>query len=375
MKILQFSKFFPPYIGGIESFVFDLTEELSKKITCDVLCSNTKNETVIENKGKYKVIRTASLGRLFSTSISFAMIYWLKKIGNEYDLIHMHLPNPMANLAYFLVRPKAKLILHWNSDIVKSKCLTFLYEPLQNWLLKRADKIIILTPSYLEDSKYIRRYKEKAVVINYCIKPETLTINEDKVREINGLFKDKPIILSFARLVHFKGFKYLIGAMKDVDAYLLIGGSGPLKEQLQNQINNLNLSRKVLLLGEITRKEGALGAYYQACDIFCLPSIHKAESFGIVFIEAMYFGKPIVSTDIKGSGVRWVNINNVTGLSVQPKDSSALAKAINKIITNPDLKNKFGENAKKRFDENFKMNIALDKVYKLYREVVYGRST
>ena len=374
MKILQFSKFFPPYIGGIESFVFDLTEELSKKITCDVLCSNTKNETVIENKGKYKVIRTASLGRIFSTSISFAMIYWLKKIGNEYDSIHMHLPNPMANLAYFLVRPRAKLILHWHSEIVRPKSLLFLYEPLQNWLLKRADKIVILTPSYFQDSKYIRKYKEKTIVIYYCINPEILKVNEYKVREIKNLFKDKPIILSLARLVYFKGFEYLIEAMKSIDAYLLIGGSGPLREKLQKQINNLNLSKKVFLLGEIKKYEEGIGSYYNACDIFCLPSIYKAESFGIVLVEAMYFGKPIVSTDIKGSGVRWVNKNNLTGLIVQPKDSNALANGINKIIKNPDLKKEFGENAKKRFEENFKMKIAVDKIFKLYYEIVCNRS-
>jgi len=374
MKILQINKFFPPYIGGMESFVFDLTEELSKKITCDVLCSNSKNNTVIENKGNYKVIRTASLARLFSTSISLAMIYWLKKIGNQYDLIHMHLPNPMANLAYFLVRPKAKLILHWHAEIVRPKKLLFLYEPLQNWLLKRADKIIILMPSYLEDSKYIRKYKEKTIVIYNCINPEILKINEYKVREIKDLFKDKPIILSLARLVYFKGFEYLVEAMKNVDAYLLIGGSGPLKEKLQNQIKKLNLRKKVFLLGEIKKYEEGLGSYYQACDIFCLPSIYKAESFGLVLVEAMYFGKPIVSTDIKGSGVRWVNKNNVTGLIVQPKDSNALAKAINKIIKNTELKKEFGDNAKKRFEENFKMKIAVDKIYKLYCKIIDNRN-
>jgi len=369
MKILQFGKFFPPATGGIESFIFDLTEELSKKIKCDVLCSNSKNKTSIERKENYIVIRTASFGKLFSTSISPAMIYWLKRIGNNYDIIHLHLPDPMGNLAYFLVRPKAKLILHWHSDIIRQKSILFFYKPLQDWLLERADRIIATSPKYMEGSEYLKKYKKKCVVIPLGLNPEKLKINEIKIKEIKHLFRGKPIIFSLGRLIYYKGYEYLIEAMRNVDAYLLIGGSGPLRKFLQKQIEKLNLSKKVFLLGKVRDED--LGSYYQACDIFCLPSIYKSEAFGLVQAEAMYFGKPIVSTDIEGSGVSWVNQNGVTGLVVPPKNAIALAKAVNKIIKNPELKKKFSENAKRRFEEEFRIEIITERILKLYKKIIY----
>ncbi len=368
MKVLQFGKFFPPDIGGIENFIYDLTEELSQKIQCDVLCSNSKNKTVIEKKENYTVIRTKSFRKLFSTSISPAMIYWLKKIGNNYDIIHLHLPDPMANLAYFLIKPETKLILHWHSDIIRQKKLLFFYRPLQDWLLRKADKIIVTSPDYIEGSAYLKNYKKKCTVIPSGLNPEKLKIDENNVKKIKNLYKDKPIIFSLGRLVYYKGFEYLIAAMKDIDAYLLIGGSGSLKESLQKKIEYLNLTRKVFLLGKV--KDEDLGSYYQSCDVFCLPSIHRTEAFGLVQVEAMYFGKPIVSTDIKGSGVSWVNQNNVTGLIVPPKDSKSLAKAIDKIIKNPELKEKFGENTKKRFDQEFNISSVEKKIINVYREVL-----
>jgi len=371
MKILQFGKFFPPDVGGIESVIYNLTEKLSQKIKCDVLCSSSHNKTLIEHRGMYTVIRTASFGKLFSTSISPAMIYWLRKIGNRYDIIHLHLPDPMANSAYFLVRPRAKLIVHWHSDIVRQKKLLPFYEPLQNWLLNRADKIIATSPNYIEGSKYLRKYKEKCIMIPLGLNPEILKVDENKVKEIKNLFKDKQIVFSLGRLIYYKGFEYLVEAMRNVDAYLLIGGSGPLKEKLQKQIENLNLNKKIFLLGEIKREDA--GSYYQACDLFCLPSIYKTEAFGLVQLEAMYFSKPIVSTDIQGSGVGWVNQNNITGLVVQPKNSIALAEAINKIINNPELKEKLGENTKRRFEKEFDIKIIADRFLKLYNEVIYGK--
>lgn len=368
MKILQFGKFFPPDVGGIENFMHDLTEELSQKIRCDVLCSNSRNKTVIERKENYTVTRTASFGELFSTSISPAMIYWLGKIGNDYDIIHLHLPDPMATFAYFLIRPKTKLILHWHSDVLKQKRLLKIYIPLQDWILKRANRIICTSTNYLNASEYLKNYKDKSVVIPLGLNPKKLQIKESKVKEIKERFKNKPILFTLGRLTYYKGFEYLIEAIKELNCYLLIGGSGPLKYKLENLIKKLKIESKVFLLGRI--KDEDLGSYYQACDIFCLPSIYKTEAFGLVQAEAMYFGKPIVSTRIKGSGVDWVNKDNITGLTVEPKNINSLHKAIKIILHNTELKNKFGENAKKRFKENFDIKIVASNILNLYKEVL-----
>jgi rhamnosyl/mannosyltransferase len=368
MKVLHFSKFYPPEPGGIELFAFDLIEQLATEVTCDVLCANTSNKTVIEKRKTYTIVRAASLGSLFSTSIAPATIGLLKKSGKEYDLIHLHLPNPLANLAYFMIRPGAKLVLHWHSDILKQKKLLLFYKPLQDWLLKRADLIIATSENYLEHSEYLQKYRRKCIVVPLGLNPDRLLVNENKSREIKKQFNDKPIVFSLGRLIYYKGLKYLIDAMKDVNAYLLIGGTGPLQEETQDQIKKSNLTEKVFLLSRI--REGDLGAYYQACDVFCLPSIYKTEAFGLVQVEAMYFGKPVVSTDITGSGVSWVNQHNATGLVVPPQNSKALAAALTKIISDSDLKARLGRNGRERFEREFTMRTVADRILKVYEDLL-----
>jgi len=154
IKVLHLSKFFPLFRGGIETVVYELTEGFNHRgITTDVLCSNSirKNEQEITASG-YKVTRSASLFQLLSTSISPAYIYFAKKLCGQYNIIHVHLPNPMAALAMWLVRPNAKVIVHWHSDIVNQKKAMVFYQPLQNWLLKRADAIIATSQAYLDAS-------------------------------------------------------------------------------------------------------------------------------------------------------------------------------------------------------------------------------
>lgn len=368
MKVLQFGKFFPPDTGGMESVIGDLTNGLSKEIACDVLCCNSKNKTEIDNSHNYQIIRTASLIKLFSTSISPALVYWLKKIGNNYDIIHLHLPDPMASLAYFLVRPKGGLVLHWHSDIIRQKIFLFLYDPLQFWILKKSDKIIATSSRYAQGSRYLKKYQHKTVVIPLGLDVEKFKKSEFAIKEIKNKFKNKPIVFSLGRLIYYKGYEFLIEAMKSVEAYLLIGGSGSLERKLQKQIEDCNMGKKVFLLGKIKNED--LGSYYQVCDVFCLPSIYKSEAFGLVQSEAMFFGKPVVSTDIIGSGTAWVNQDGETGFTVPPRDSDALAAAINKIINNPKIKLKMGVNSKRRFEDNFTIDIMVEKTIKLYKELI-----
>lgn len=121
-------------------------------------------------------------------------------------------------------------------------------------------------------------------------------------------------------------------------------------------------------MGKIREKD--LGAYYKACDVYCLPSIYKTEAFGLVQVEAMYFGKPIISTDIPGSGVGWVNQHNTTGLVVPPKSSSALANALTEIISNPESKTRLGRNGRERFEKEFNISIIAGRILNVYEHLL-----
>ena len=375
MKVLQLGKFYPPDVGGIETAIYNITEELNKKgIKCDVLCSNSKREYKKEiiDRGSYKYIvyRTKSYGKIASTSITPQMIFKLKEIIDNYDIIHLHHPDPMANFALFLVNPKKqKIVIHWHSDIIRQKFALKFYRPLLNWMLKKADVIIGTSPKYIEESEQLKYFKNKCIAIPLGIKKEDLKVDEEKIREIKKKFKNKKIIFSLGRFIYYKGFEYLIESSKYLpdDYVIVIGGDGELRKKYEKLIMNNNLLNKVFLIGKIPQTH--LGSYYKACDLFCLPSIEKSEAFGLVIVEAMSFGKPIVATNIKGSGVSWVNQNGVTGLNVEPKNPKALAQAIKFICSNKEVYKKFSENALKRFNQEFTVDKEVSRILKVYKSL------
>ncbi|AVR05008.1 glycosyltransferase [Pluralibacter gergoviae] len=369
MKILQFGKYYPPVFGGIESVMFDLTEGLNDiGHQCDVLCSNNVNEYVDEYyNNKYKVIRTPSLGKFASTSLSPKMIGALKKTHADYDIIHVHLPDPMANIALNLISVKAKVVIHWHSDIVKQKFLKYLYAPVMIKLLERADAIIATSEEYAKSSYWLQRYKSKVTIVPIGIK--------DPCQDMNLLTKpqsynSKKIVFSLGRMAYYKGFEYLIKAAHYLtDEYkIVIAGGGELIEEYRKLIKDEGLDKRVELVGRISDKE--INSYYHFSDLFCLPSVARSEAFGVVLLEAMAHSKPVVATNILGSGTSWVNKHTVSGLNVPICDSQAIANAITTIVNSEDLSNRYSLGARQRFEENFTREEMVTKTEALYQKLV-----
>ncbi|ENY9560521.1 glycosyltransferase [Escherichia coli] len=364
MKVLQICKYFPPVFGGIEQVAYDISDGFLSEynIPVDVFCVNDINKDIVENSG-YNITRCGIIGRLFSTPISLSFFKHWKKIRNKYDIIHLHLPNPLAVLALFLFRSRSKIIIHWHSDIVKQKKLLFLFKPFQTWILKRCDKVIVTSPIYGENSVALKNYQNKLICIPIGIEKERLPENELFLSEMKNKFHGKKIVFSLGRLVYYKGFDYLIDAAKYLpeDIVILIGGQGELYEELNAFIKNANLGDKVHLLGSISFDK--LSSYYKLCDVFCLPSIHKSEAFGVVQLEAMSYKKPLVSTDIPGSGVSWVNLDGYSGVVVQPKNSKLLAAGIVHVLENKDVMSK---NSYQRFRQIFTKKDMINSINELY---------
>jgi rhamnosyl/mannosyltransferase len=107
-----------------------------------------------------------------------------------------------------------------------------------------------------------------------------------------------------------------------------------------------------------------------ACDIFCLPSIVRTEAFGIVLLEAMSLGKPLVTTDLPGSGVPWVNQNNETGITVPVMDTVQLAKAISLLASDPELRQKYGQAGAMRYAVHFTRRKMVGEIAGLYRSLL-----
>jgi glycosyltransferase involved in cell wall biosynthesis len=374
MKILQFGKFYPPVFGGIENVMYEITTGLNTKsgVKCDVLCSNNNNSFSITKHSSYKIIRTKSYGKYFSTSISPQLITKLSEIQSSYDVISVHFPDPMAAIALFIARPKAKIVIHWHSDIIKQKFLLKLFNPLQSWVVNRADLVLGATKSHINGSDKCAKIKEKSRVIPYPFDSSALKENTNNVlfEALQKKFSNKVVIFSIGRLVYYKGFRYLIEAASNLNNnhVILIGGEGILDKELQDQIDSNGLNDKVVLLGGISQKD--LSAYYQLCDIFCLPSIFRTEMFGIVQLESMSFGKPVISTKLDRSGVCNVNINGETGVCVEIKNSFQIASAIKEMTQDKYKYERYSSNCVKRVEEVYKKEIIIDKIIDMYNDLL-----
>lgn len=358
--------------------MWDLTRGLSvRNVDCDMLCAclsgetDPKDEALRQEDGSLRfnahgrVFRVKALSKKAATMISPAMLSWLRRHGDDYDIIHVHHPDPMAAAALRLSGFKGKVVLHWHSDILSQKFLLALYRPLQDWLVRRADVIVGTTPAYIESSPWLKEVQQKCTYVPIGI--EAINPDPDGAAAIRERFPGKTILFSLGRLVPYKGYPVLIRAMKYLpEKYqLLIGGTGPLRKELEELIDSEKLTERVCLEGYIPDEK--IPAYFGASDVFVLSSVMKTEAFGIVQIEAMSCGKPVVATKIPGSGVAWVNEDGVSGRNVTAGDSEEMAAAIEDVA---DHYQSFSAGARSRFGELFSEEKMINSILKIYEALV-----
>ncbi|MFA5034929.1 MAG: glycosyltransferase [Candidatus Margulisiibacteriota bacterium] len=368
MKVLQVVKHYYPYRGGVESYTREVVLGLKDipGLSLEVLTANEARETVEEKVDGVPVTRVASFGEKFSVPLCPTFPYWLRQKPAE--IKHFQMPFPLAEFAELLGPKKSKLVVSWHSDIVKQVVQRKLYEPFLRRFLDRADKILVATPHHITSSLFLPDYKEKCAIVPYGIDPRRFSAIEPDDPKVLALRGDAEFVILFVgRLVYYKGVEFLIRAMTEVNGKLLIIGDGPLKEELAALIATLGLQEKVRILPNVG--DEALPYYYQACDLFVLPSIANSEAFGIVQVEAMACGKPVITTDLP-TGVTYVNQRGVTGLVVPIKDSLALAKAINELRADPQKRQFLGENGRQRANTLYNKANLGPNVYRIYQEVL-----
>jgi rhamnosyl/mannosyltransferase len=367
MRVLIVNKLYFPWIGGMEKTTQDIAEGLNKKenYQVQILVCQSKGRRKKETVNSVEVFRAGSFGILFGMPISFSFFPLFKELSEKIDILHIHHPFPLAIIAYLIFRPKAKLIVHYHSDILRPKIPCFFFKPFLKKFLKKADAIIVTNPRIMETSDILKDFKEKCHLIPSGIDLKKFELTDqikEKVQKIHKKY-GKPLVLFVGRLVYYKGIEFLIEAFKDIDAKLIIIGSGPLKEKLLRLAKRLGIERKLYFLSRVSDND--LVSFYHACDIFVLPSIAKTEAFGLVQLEAMACQKPVISTNLP-TGVPWINQDKVTGLVVPPKDAKALADALNLLLKNKDLRKIYGQNAKERA-KDFAKEKMIEKIIKLYQ--------
>ncbi len=283
--------------------------------------------------------------------------------------MHLHFPYPLGEISQWLLGRGRATVLTYHSDVIKQAGILKLYNPLLRRILQSMDRIIATSAPYIQSSPYLRPIADRCTVIPLGIdterfsRPQPLDVNMLRTRHPG------PLLLFVGRLRYYKGLNYLIEAMKQIDATLLVVGTGPEAANLGEQAYLSGVADKVRFLGDISDEQ--LPAYYQAADLFVLSSSQRSEAFGIVLLEAMAAGTPLVSTELS-TGTSWVNQNGVTGLVVPPKDPAALVQAINSLLADNARRQQMGVNAELRAKTEFGLPLLVDRLLDLYQEVLDG---
>ena len=364
LKVLHVGKFYPPHMGGMETHLQDLCGELRKSADVQVIVASDDRSRIEETLDSVPVIRVPTWLTLVSTPLCPAMVARIRRYRG--DILHLHLPNPMAVLAYLASGYRGSLVVTYHSDMVRQKILGPMFEPLLHAALRHSAAIIITSPNYLRTSRVLARHHERCHVIPLGIPIESFDHCDPSsaaaIREQHG---DR-LIVSVGRLVYYKGFEYLIRAMTRVQGKLLIVGEGPLRAKLAALASELGVVERVVFLGKIDHE--TLVACYHAAQVFVLASIARSEAFGIAQIEAMAAGLPVVNTNLD-SGVPFVSLHGQTGLTVPPADVDALAAAINRLLDNPDLRTEFGRAARLRAKQEFSVDVMVARTVSLYERI------
>jgi rhamnosyl/mannosyltransferase len=293
--------------------------------------------------------------------VSFEFIRKFKQMAKTSDIVHIHVPFPLGDLACLLSGYKGKVVIYWHSDVVKQKKLLKLYKPIMERFLKRADCIVVATQGHIDGSPYISRYAEKCKIIPYGLNLEDYIITGDLLtQKLHD--KSNLKVLFVGRLVYYKGVDVLVKAFAKVTGCeLFIVGTGKLENELKTIADGMENS--VHFLGSLSDEN--LKKALSDCDIFVLPSVENSEAFGIVQMEAMVYGKPVVNTSLP-TGVPHVSLDGVTGITVEPSNVDALAKAIQSLVDDDQLRTLYGKNARERVLKTFDNRTIMDDIYNLY---------
>lgn len=368
-RVMHLATYSVPHVGGVEVHMHVLCKALSEQLDVrEVGGGGPRFRSTQYMIDGFPVTQLATPLTLRSATICPAIPLTIR--ASKADLVHLHMPNPFGAAAYLASGHKGPLIVTWHFDVVRQRLMNKLLKPLFKRILSQAWAVIATSPNIAQSSEVLQGFSDRVRVIPYGIDYEPYSHRRDsEVAAIRQRYGSR-IVLGVGRLIYYKGFQYLLSAMSEVDAKLLIVGDGPLREELQRQVQAEGTTNRVEFIGEKTPEQ--LIPLYQACDVFVLSSV-RGEAFGIVQLEAMAAGKPVINTMLD-SGVPFVSRDHESGYTVPPRDFKELAKAINRLLDDEPLRTRYGRQGRLRVQQEFSVRKMTQATLKLYGEALSGRA-
>jgi rhamnosyl/mannosyltransferase len=320
--------------------------------------------------GPVEVTRFGRAASAAKIDVCPELIAALRKV--EADILHMQVPNPTMILALLIARPRIPLVVSYQSDVIRQKVRGALFRPIERLVYRRVGAILASSPTYVAGSTFLRPYADRIGILpNGIDLAPYLEPSPDHRAEADRIAATYggPIWLGCGRQVYYKGFLNAVRAMTRVGGTLLLVGDGPDRPALEAEARKLGLSDRVVFLGNLPHYLD-LTPYYLAADAFWFPSNARSEAFGIVQVEAMAAGCPVINTTIPHSGVAWVSRHEREGLTVAVDDPAALAEAANRIATEPGLRERLSEASRARARAEFDHRVMAGRSLEVYRRLL-----
>jgi glycosyltransferase involved in cell wall biosynthesis len=377
MRILHIGKFYPPAAGGMERFLGDLVQAQRRGGDDVSVLVHREPGLPARDDDPPWLMRCPVWVRFAFTPISPRFPRWLARAIARFrpQVLHLHMPNVSAFWALMLPSARAiPWIVQWQSDVELSqrslRLLYPFYRVFERALLDRAESIIVHSRQYLEASEPLKPWREKCQLVSLGVDPRRLP--DVTPAECEGLWRDSGLrVLAVGRLTYYKGFDTLLRAGKAApDQELLVAGEGDQRPLLEKIIRD-SRQRSARLLGYVD--DATLRRLMASCDVFCLPARERTEAFGIVLAEAMRYGKPLIVSDLKGSGVTWVARAGQNALIVPPDDVEAWRDALAQLGRSPAKRHMLGHMGFERYLRDFNIDAIARRMGAVYSLVLRTR--
>jgi glycosyltransferase involved in cell wall biosynthesis len=322
--------------------------------------------------GSVRVIRIGRRVSLARLEVCPGLVRALCRVqAGAVDLLHLHVPNPTMVLALAAVPARLPVVITYHSDVIRQKLLALPLRPFKHRVFRRASRVLSNSPTYHAGSPFLQRYLDKLLVLPMGIdlepyrRPSAAALAyAERVRKAHGT----PLWLFVGRLVYYKGLDNALAALAGVPGRLLVIGTGELEGTLRRRAAELRVADRVVWCGHRGDEE-VVGAYHAASALW-FPSNARSEAFGLVQVEAMASGCPVINTAIPDSGVPWVSRHGETGLTVPVNDPLALAQAANRLLAEPGLRDRLAAAARERAAKEFDHRLMAERTLAVYRQVL-----
>ena len=331
-----------------------------------------RTPTAEDADGPIRVFRAGRLANVAKLDVTPGLPDLLRRVRREFapTVWHLHAPNVTMMLAVLADRRIRPLVVTHHSDIVRQKLLRHVVKPLEEAVCRRAIRLLPTSASYVSGSPLLRQFRSKVAPLALGLDLTPYRDPSPAARAEAAQFRrdlPSPIWLSVGRLIYYKALDVALRALRAVPGTLAVVGTGPMEAAWKKLACELGVADRVRWLGRASEVE-LVGAYRAATALW-FPSNARSEGFGLVQVEAMASGCPVVNADIPHSGVPWVCRHDREGLTVPINDPTALAAAANRLRAEPGLRDRLSAAGRARVAAEFDWMVMGRRSLDIYREL------